>query len=245
VKRLLIPTVWLLLASLCAASEPTPAPKAVLQRVQFSAGTIGFRTTDSHYDRYLWSVSPKEAEASFWAVKLDPSGEPVALCGYAKPYVVVFVAMTDTGGDVAVVRVSGEGPPDPPPDPDDTDTDDPQPNTWARWTQQSVEKHVQLSGRRDHALRFASALEGVCKKSSRYSSARLFREAVRQACHGALAKDPTAEKALTKWSNEKLGPELLKLATAGKLSTIKQYAEVYTGIAQGLRAVDTGQWRAR
>ena len=106
-KRLLIPTVWLLLASLCAASEPTPAPKAVLQRVQFSAGTIGFRTTDSHYDRYLWSVSPKEAEASFWAVKLDPSGEPVALCGYAKPYVVVFVAMTDTGGDVAVVRVSG------------------------------------------------------------------------------------------------------------------------------------------
>lgn len=228
-----------LAALLCLMlAGPAPAPKAMLQKVQFGPA-VGFRTTGSHYDSYAWTVSPAEAKVAFWAVKLDPSGEPVALCGYTKPYVVVFVAMTDKSVDVAVVWVGGVADPDPDPDP--------KPNTWARWTQQSVEKHVQLQGRRDHALRFAAALEGVCRIAPKYSSARLFREAVRKACHAALAKDPAADKALTAWSDEQLKPELLKLEAAGKLDNKnkKHYVDIYTQIAKGLRAVDTGQWRAR
>ena len=237
--RRVLATLIVLWASVAFGQGPRAAPTAVLTAVEMDTHVRGFRTTGSRYESYAWAIEPPDARPFLWQATVE--AEPTAICFYRQEYTLVFAALSGGKVAVAIQHVSGGTPPPKPPDPKPPPkppdpTPDPQ-SDWAKWTTASVEQHITATGRRAAAQKLAIALEGVIAKASTYGTTRLYREATKRASENALGPGSSADQVWTKWSDEQLEPKLAKLYLDGKLSTVKQYAEIQADIAKGLRAV--------
>jgi hypothetical protein len=186
---------------------------------------------------YSWKVLPQGVTTGTFQVFED--GRYLA---FASPVARRYTFVLAVGGserpvqDVLELDNGGVGPdPDPdPPGPNPPVLPDPS-GGWDRWAIETAEALVKSPNRKQEAARLAGSLQGICAAISAgaVKTPRDAREQVKVANHAALGA--TAAD----WTDfsDALAAELQKLDAAGKLSTVKQYRQIWEEVAQGLGRV--------
>ena len=195
--------------------------------------------------KYAWSVVPSTVQ------KRLMEGDKVAVLVFDEPGEYAIVLATASGADlkqeVHYISVTGDEPspepgpsptPEPEPEPDPT----PEPDSeWATWVYNLAIETVVDSNRSEQAKLLSEQLQTVSAKiaANAIKTPREARVELRAANNRALGINASA------WIefSLRLSSHLAELSDKGELSTMRQYQEIYLGIAEGLSRVATKKKR--
>ena len=199
-----------------------------------------------------WEIVPFVGTSGQFVSDLQTrSGAPVAFFWSAKPgRYALIVPVVDSAGRLAVLRhdltVTGDPQPDPDPQPPPRPPTPPEPTDpaaqWVAWTQKTVAEKVPETAR-GRAAELARAILATASRAraGSFGATREAREHFRRVNAVALGPDVAA------WGpfSDALKVQLDKLAAAGKLDELGQYATIWEYLARGLQAVAAGrgEWR--
>lgn len=238
-----------LMACLLGAT-PAAQPKAtIVGPSEVQAGDlVVLRSTGSVGQGRKWAIVPVSAAARMFSfTERDASGnivDSVAIFASRTPGTYTFILVVASGGevDLALHQVkNGEGG-EPDPDPPGPEPPEPDPTSdWARWAKATAEKHVPASVRKSQAQFLATVLRLVLSKvtSGEIRHERELREKIQY--YREQAKRESGVVLDSSWEphfDEPLVAAFQELKDDGKLSTLAQYAAIYTELAKGLEAVE-------
>jgi len=230
-----------------ASATPTTAPKAILTRIDLGTASI-ISSEGSVYTAYVWDVQPDEARPLFFRLKLegeDGSDIPAAICGYSKPYTVIFVAgMTDTDGKLKLALQCLQVGTQPNPNPNPNPNPGPQPSTELgksvkQWAETLVEGKNVKGEAGAIAANITTVVTGImeCRKpvTNRpcYPTISAARTRLQQLNIASLS---SRKLAWGKWQN-KLSEALEARENAGKLRTVFDFAAALREVREGLECV--------